>query len=116
MVMNAPTSNEILAEVAKVVDIPAIITIVNDHVDFQSRVEAGAAIFNVAAGANTPELVRQIRRELPEFPVIATGGPTEESIRETIQAGANAISWTPPPTASLFKDSMAAYRENKPHP
>ena len=116
VVMNAPTSNEILAEVAKVVDIPAIITIVNDHVDFQSRVEAGAAIFNVAAGANTPELVRQIRRELPEFPVIATGGPTEESIRETIQAGANAISWTPPPTASLFKDSMAAYRENKPHP
>ena len=116
VVMNAPTSNEILAEVAKVVDIPAIITIVNDHVDFQSRVEAGAAIFNVAAGANTPELVRKIRRELPEFPVIATGGPTEESIRETIQAGANAISWTPPPTASLFKDSMAAYRENKPHP
>ena len=36
VVMNAPTSNEILAEVAKVVDIPAIITIVNDHVDFQS--------------------------------------------------------------------------------
>ena len=87
VVMNAPTSTEILA-----------------------------AIFNVAAGANTPELVRKIRRELPEFPVIATGGPTEESIRETIQAGANAISWTPPPTASLFKDSMAAYRENKPHP
>lgn len=75
VVMNAPTSNEILAEVAKVVDIPAIITIVNDHVDFQSRVEAGAAIFNVAAGANTPELVRKIRRELPEFPVIATAAP-----------------------------------------
>ena len=48
--------------------------------------------------------------------MIATGGPTDESIRETIRAGANAISWTPPPTASLFKDSMAAYRENKPHP
>ena len=116
VVLNAPTSNEILSEVSKVVDIPAIITVVNDQVDFQSRVEAGAAIFNVAAGAHTPELVRQIRQVLPEFPVIATGGPTDESIRETIRAGANAISWTPPPTASLFKDSMAAYRENKPHP
>ena len=78
--------------------------------------EAGADIFNVAAGPDTPELVRKIRKELPDFPLIATGGPTEEFIRETIQAGANAISWTPPPTASLFKESMAAYREDKPHP
>ena len=116
VVMNAPTSNDILREVARVTEAPAIITVVNDQVDFISRVEAGAAIFNVAAGAETPALVRKIRAVLPEFPVIATGGPTEESIRETIQAGANAISWTPPPTAALFKDSMEAYRENKPHP
>lgn len=116
VVMNAPTSNEILREVSRVTEAPAIITVVNDQVDFISRVEAGAAIFNVAAGAETPALVRKIRAVLPEFPVIATGGPTEESIRETIQAGANAISWTPPPTAALFKDSMEAYRENKPHP
>ena len=116
VVMNAPTSNNILREVARVTEAPAIITVVNDQVDFISRVEAGAAIFNVAAGAETPALVRKIRAVLPEFPVIATGGPTEESIRETIQAGANAISWTPPPTAALFKDSMEAYRENKPHP
>ena len=98
------------------VDIPAIVTVVNDRTDFQARVEAGADIFNVAAGPDTPELVRKIRKELPDFPLIATGGPTEEFIRETIQAGANAISWTPPPTASLFKESMAAYREDKPHP
>ena len=114
--MNAPTSNEILSEVARITDIPTIITIVNDQVDFRSRMEAGAAIFNVAAGSQTPVLVREIRAELPDIPLIATGGPTDESIRETIQAGANAISWTPPPTASLFKESMAAYRENKPHP
>ena len=116
VVMNAPTSNDILREVSRVTEAPAIITVVNDQVDFVSRVEAGAAIFNVAAGAETPALVRRIREVLPEFPIIATGGPTEESIRETIQAGANAISWTPPPTAELFKDSMEAYRENKPHP
>ena len=73
-------------------------------------------IFNVATGARTPALVRAIRKVLPDMPLIATGWPTDESIRETIQAGANAISWTPPPTASLFKESMAAYRENKPHP
>lgn len=116
VVMNAPTGNDILREVAQVTEIPAVITVVNDQVDFISRVEAGAAIFNVAAGSQTPCLVRKIRDALPEFPMIATGGPTEESIRETILAGANAISWTPPPTAELFKDSMEAYRANRPHP
>ena len=116
VVMNAPTGNDILREVAQVTEIPAVITVVNDQVDFISRVEAGAAIFNVAAGPQTPCLVRKIRDALPEFPMIATGGPTEESIRETILAGANAISWTPPPTAELFKDSMEAYRANRPHP
>lgn len=116
VVMNAPTGNDVLRQVSHLVDIPTIITIVNDRTDFRARAEAGADIFNVAAGVDTPELVRKIRRELPEFPLIATGGPTEESILETIRAGANAISWTPPPTASLFKESMAAYREDKPHP
>ena len=111
VVMNAPTGNDVLRQVSHLVDIPTIITIVNDRTDFRARAEAGADIFNVAAGVDTPELVRKIRRELPEFPLIATGGPTEESILETIRAGANAISWTPPPTASLFKESMAAYRE-----
>lgn len=116
VVMNAPTSNEILSIVSKSVDIPAIITIVNDHTDFRARAQAGADIFNVAAGADTAGLVKKIRALLPEMPIIATGGPTNESILETISAGANAISWTPPPTASLFKASMAAYRADKPHP
>ena len=116
VVMNAPTSNDILSQVARITEIPAIITIVNDQTDFRARQEAGAAIFNVAAGAGTPALVRKIRQVLPDMPIIATGGPTDDSILETIRAGANAISWTPPPTADLFKESMAAYRENKPHP
>ena len=115
VVMNVPTSNNVLHQVSQLVDIPAIITVASNRTDFCARVEAGADIFNVAAGADTPMLVRKIRQELPDFPLIATGGPTEDSILETIHAGANAISWTPPPTASLFKDFMAAYREDKPY-
>lgn len=116
VVMNAPTDNDTLRRVASLVDVPAIITVVNDQDDYLARVEAGASMFNVAAAGQTPEIVRGIRKVLPDFPIIATGGPTEESIRTTIDAGANAISWTPPATAELFKYSMAAYRENKPHP
>jgi len=44
-------------------------------------------------------------------PIIASGGKTEDSIRKTIQAGANAVTWTPPTTQELFKVTMAKYRE-----
>ena len=45
--------------------------------------------------------------------IIATGGPTEESILETIRAGANAITITPPTTGELFAGIMHDYREKK---
>ena len=75
-----------------------------------------ADIFNVSAAAETPAVVRRIREQHPDVPIIATGGPTDESILETIKAGANAITWTPPSNGEIFRDIMAAYRENKPHP
>ena len=42
--------------------------------------------------------------------VNATGGPTDESILETIRAGANAITYTPPSHGELFAVSMERYR------
>lgn len=115
VVMNAPTDNETLYRVSQIVEIPSIITIVNDQDDYLARVNAGASIFNVAAAIQTPSIVRSIRRVLPNFPIIATGGPTDDTILATIEAGANAISYTPPATSDLFKQSMSAYRENRPH-
>jgi hypothetical protein len=97
------------------VELTAIVTVVNDRTEFKARVEAGADIFNVAAGPDTPELVRKIERNY-RISFDRYRRSHRGIIRETIQAGANAISWTPPPTASLFKESMAAYREDKPHP
>ncbi len=35
----------------------------------------------------------------------------EESILETIEAGANAITYTPPTNSQLFKHKMQEYRE-----
>jgi DNA-binding NarL/FixJ family response regulator len=55
-------------------------------------------------------VVRSIRKRHPNFPIMATGGSTEESINETISAGANAITYTPPTTAELFKTIMEKYR------
>lgn len=116
VVLNAPTSNETIKALNEVIDIPIIITVVSDNCDIEKRLEAGAQILNVSGGARTAELVRKIRQAFPTVPILATGGPTPESITETVQAGANAISWTPPTNGEVFKDIMQAYREGKGHP
>lgn len=116
VVLNAPTANEVLRHVADTIDIPTVVTVARDDTDFDRRIEAGTSIFNVSAAADTPKIVKMIREKYPDIPIIATGGPTDESIRETIKAGANAITWTPPSNGEIFRDIMAAYRENKPHP
>lgn len=116
VVVNGPTSNEVIKKVSELIDIPVVVTIVNDSMDYGERIAAGATIFNVSAATNTPAIVRDIRRSYPDFPIIATGGPTCDTIKATIEAGANAITWTPPSTSEIFKDIMSAYRDNKPHP
>lgn len=116
VVVNAPTSNEVVRMVSEAIDIPVVVTIVNEQDDISERLLAGATILNVSAAAKTACIVAKIRKEFPNVPIIATGGPTSESIKETIDAGANAITWTPPSNGEIFKSIMGAYRENKPHP
>jgi len=77
---------------------------------------SGTSILNVSAAAQTAEVVRSIRARYPDLPIIATGGPSAESIQQTIDAGANAITWTPPSSAEIFKSIMAAYRAGEQHP
>jgi len=57
------------------------------------------------------DIVRSIRERYPKIPIIATGGQTEETILATIRAGANAITYTPPTSAQLFKVKMDKYRK-----
>lgn len=116
VVVNAPTSDETIRELKKSVDIPVVVTVISENDDIDSRIAAGADIFNVSAAANTPAVVEKIKKKYPDFPVIATGGQTAESIMRTIDAGANAITWTPPSNAEVFREIMAAYREGLPHP
>ena len=119
IVVNAPTPDETIAQIRKVIDIPIVVTIVSEHDDVGSRLEAGTAILNVSAAAQTPWIVDKIRKEFPDASIIATGGPTAQSILDTVHAGANAITWTPPSAAILFKELMQHYREkakeNGPH-
>ena len=102
VVLNAPTPNALIMEMKKRIDIPIVITVVSEKEDIAARIKAGVSIFNVSGGAKTASIVSKIRNEFPEMPIIATGGPTPESILETINAGANAITYTPPSSGELF--------------
>ena len=111
VVVNAPMPNEVIAEIKSVVDIPVIITVTKEDTNIRSRIEAGASILNVACSTDTPRIVKKIRDEFPDVPIIASGGKTGETISATIAAGANAITYTPPSPAILFKEMMEKYRE-----
>jgi len=111
VVVNAPTTNQVLKRLKDKIDIPIVVTIVTEKTDIDKRMESGTSILNISGGLKTSYIVKNIRDRYPQIPIIATGGPTEESIQETIEAGANAITYTPPSNGEIFKGMMEKYRE-----
>lgn len=112
VVLNAPAPVETVKRVASVVDVAVMATITQWDAIARTKIEAGASIINVAAGRGTPDVVRQLREEYPDLPVVATGGTTGASILATIEAGANAVSWTPPSAQELQGAMMDRYRDD----
>ena len=115
VVVNVPTSGLVISRMRRTIDIPIVVTVANHGTDYARRIDDGAAIFNVAAGSATAEIVAEIRAQYPDIPIMATGGPSDESILRTIDAGANAITYTPPSSAELFKHTMERYRMGLPY-
>jgi len=115
VVVNAPVMSDVLHQIKLAVDIPVIATIVSAEQDTEARLAAGTDILNVAASSQTPAVVAELRARHPDLPIMATGGPTEESIRATIAAGANAITFTPPDTGVLLAQIMGGHRERFKH-
>ncbi len=111
VVLNSPASPDMVAQIASTVDIPVVASITRfDDIACQ-KVEAGARIINVAAGRNTPEVIRALREAYPSLPIIATGGKNAEVQNATVRAGANALIWAPPSITELQSDMMVRYRE-----
>ncbi len=110
VVVNVPITDQTIFQIKAAVDIPVIATVVSEKMDVTKRLACGADILNISGAAQTPAIVRRIREKFPDVPIIATGGPTEETIRETIEAGANAITYTPPSNGELFAENMRRYR------
>ncbi len=113
VIVNAPMKNKTIKEMKQVLDIPIIATIVSAYDDIEGKIDSGAAILNVSGGKNTAKLVREIRKKVGDkFPIIATGGDSKENMIDTIEAGANALTYTPPTSAEIFHKIMANYRED----
>jgi len=113
VVLNAPTPESTIIQVRDTVDIPIVVTVVSELTDVSTKLAAGATILNVSGGAKTADIVRQIRKQYETVPIIATGGPDTETILRTIEAGANAITFTPPSNGELFKIKMEQYRREE---
>lgn len=110
VVVNKPTSNGIIAKLKEKIDIPVTITVVSEKDDFKGRIAAGVDIFNVSGAEKTADIVKRIRDLDDSIAILATGGKTDETILKAIEAGANAISFTPPSTGELFREVMIKYR------
>ncbi|MGJ0741167.1 hydrolase [Enterococcus casseliflavus] len=111
VVLNGPTPLKTVEQVCKVVDIPVISTVTSKYTEIDAKLEAGVKVINISAGKDTADTVAFFRKKYPKLPIIATGGPTDESILETIEAGANAITYTPPSNGELFIKKMEHYRD-----
>ena len=111
IVLNGPVTVDTTKMVRQYVDIPIIYTVIDKSRELQPYIDAGVNIFNISGGKGTVELVKWVREQYPDIPIIASGGKTDESIEATINAGANAITYTAyGMMEQYFHEKMETYR------
>lgn len=110
VVLNKPTPNEVIVRMKEKIDIPVVVTVVSEKEDIKGRIKSGADILNISGAEKTPDIVKKVRDIDSGIPIIATGGKHDHTIIQVIEAGANAVSYTPPSTAELFKEVMRKFR------
>ena len=111
VVLNSAVNADTVRSVYEAVDIPIIYTVISKHMEIDEHIKAGVSVLNISGGKKTTEIVRTFRARYPDIPIIATGGKTDEQILETIESGANGISYTPPTTQKIFQENMEKYRQ-----
>ena len=111
IVLNGPVTVETTEMVRRYVDIPIIYTVIDKSRPLQPYIDTGVNIFNVSGGKDTVELVKWVREQYPDIPIIASGGKSDKSIEDTINAGANAITYTAyGMMEQYFHEKMETYR------
>lgn len=112
VVISKPTPAEVIRNIRSEIGGLLIYTVMFEDEPVEDLVKAGVDIFNVATGEFTSESVRLIRNFLPEIPIMASGGPHNSTIRETIRAGADAIVFNPPTATEMMRAVFEGFRNN----
>ena len=79
VVCNSKIGVDTICAIKEAVEIPVVYTVISEKMDIEPYLVAGVDFVNVSGAARTPEIVAALRAKYPELPIIATGGPTEES-------------------------------------
>lgn len=110
LVISKPTPPEVISEVRSKVDNLLIYTVIFNEEPIEQLYDAGVDIFNVATGEFTAESVFSIKNRVPNIHIMASGGPYNSTIRETIQAGAEAIVFNPPTATEMMRSVFDDFR------
>lgn len=110
MVLNATAQVETIQLIAQRIDVPVVLTVCRLDDAAHRQIAAGASIVNVAAGRDTARVVAEVRAAYPDMPIMASSGPDEATAEATIQAGADALTWTPPNIQDIERALMAKNR------
>lgn len=111
IVVGPQMSPEMITRLKKQLDIPLIATVASSKEGLERKIDSGVDILNISGAQETPHIVHEVKEKYPYMPIVATGGPNDDSILDTIKAGADAISFTPPSIAEVFSKQMEIFRE-----
>ncbi|MEX0719833.1 MAG: hypothetical protein WD059_04135 [Balneolaceae bacterium] len=108
-----PTAPEIIRRIRARIDGKLIYTVMYDAEPFEELADAGVDVFNISTGEITAEIVLKVKNLLPEVPIMASGGPYDSTIRETIEMGADAIVFNPPTATEILRVVFDEYRNSR---
>ncbi len=100
VVVNSPAPPEMIEQICAVIDIPVNATVVRCDAVAHAKVKAGAKILNVAAGKDTPAVLRELREIYPNLPLIG-----DAVAHAKVKAGAKILN------VAAGKDTPAVLRE-----
>ncbi len=113
VLISKPTSPETIERMRNHISGKLIYTVMYDGEPVEALAEAGVDVFNIATGEFTAESVQATRELLPDIPIMASGGPYDSTIRETIEMGADAIVFNPPTATEILRSVFDNYRNTK---
>nr|WP_294788932.1 hypothetical protein [uncultured Flavobacterium sp.] len=112
IIVNIPFENKDIKKIREKIALPIVATVASSDYNFlKDKIDAGVTVFHVSGGSQTNKIVKEIKEKFPDFPVMATGGKTLDSIEESIHSGSKAIVLSPPSNKDLFKTVMDKYRK-----